>query len=322
MKTNSRAGFTLVELLVVIGIIALLVSILLPSLNKARGQANLIVCQSNLRSIGQLIGIYEANNRGYLPYGDAAVNFGAPNGQEWQWEDVVTLAGQPTQYASGPAYVQANGYMGGPQGNQALDFASVFHDVDTPQFGWSLRAGSYNANPRLLPYSWTPISPSISWTLDGMTSYKSPYHLRPFSSVQRASEKMMIWDGALYVSGGVITGSNSVDTQLDNAMFDYGGPYGHYFCDSSPYVYNTSYYADPIGAGNPPGAGNSMNPGSVTKASQAAENKDAYNYGWLPYSLRFRHNNNTKANVLFADGHVESRGLIDIKAIDVCVNPF
>jgi prepilin-type processing-associated H-X9-DG protein len=320
MKMKQASAFTLVELLVVIGIIALLISILLPSLNKARQQANLIVCESNLRTVGQLIGIYEANNRGYLPYGDAAVNFGQPNGQEWQWEDVVTLSGQPTQYASGPAYVQANNYGGGPQGNQALDFAAVFHDVDTPQFGWSLRAGSYNANPRLLPYSWNPTNSSIAWTLDGLTNDTKPCRIRPFSSVQRSSEKMMIWDGAVYVSGGVITGSNSVDTQIDGSGYTWG-IWGHDFSDSAPNV-PTAEYADPIAAGNLPGGGNSLTPGSVTKATQATMNKDAYNYGWLPYSLRFRHNNNTKANVLFADGHVETRGLTEIKAIDVCVSPF
>lgn len=62
-----RLGFTLVELLVVIGIIALLISILLPSLNRARESAKAVQCMSNLRQIGLAFHSYTAESKGRFP---------------------------------------------------------------------------------------------------------------------------------------------------------------------------------------------------------------------------------------------------------------
>jgi type II secretory pathway pseudopilin PulG len=68
--SKYRVGFTLVELLVVVGIIALLIAMLLPSLSRAREQSNRVRCLSNLRSLGQAMYLYANAYRDRLPNGN------------------------------------------------------------------------------------------------------------------------------------------------------------------------------------------------------------------------------------------------------------
>jgi prepilin-type N-terminal cleavage/methylation domain-containing protein len=84
---RARCGFTLVELLVVIGIIALLIGILLPSLSKARQAAARTKCLSNIRQLAMGIVMYTQDNSGNFPFlgnnggnGDAAVRHA-----DWIW---------------------------------------------------------------------------------------------------------------------------------------------------------------------------------------------------------------------------------------------
>ena len=74
-----RQGFTLIELMVVVGIIALLIAVLIPSLSSARGQVHAVVCASNLRQIAAGWAVYADQNQGSIVPGRTGKFTGSPN---------------------------------------------------------------------------------------------------------------------------------------------------------------------------------------------------------------------------------------------------
>jgi len=190
MKRKNTA-FTLVELLVVIGIIALLISILLPSLTKAQQAAKNVACLSNLRNIGNAIMMYTAAHKGLMPVASETPHVNMYHG--WRLTPLILrdLGYLPvTGYKGGvwhcpldtrepdPNFYAYYHFMGGGPG-----LPGVTVDAD---FIASLNTSSYAANAvyRL----WSPRAPFSGWVHGGGFSSK------PLSKIRQSSEKVLVYD--------------------------------------------------------------------------------------------------------------------------------
>ena len=289
---RNRRGFTLVELLVVIGIIAVLIGVLLPALNKARQSANNVSCMANLRSIGQAVNIYVSASKGVLPFGywDGSTPPGTgpvDNNKRTDWRALLQTV---LTKQSGNTYVDS----AGAGGNSSSIAKQMFVCTDVPD---DVGVLTYSAHPRLMPAinSKDPI-----FFTTGKTIWMQPYKI---SRIKRASEILLIADGSLRPLPDFENKpqANYGLTIIDRNAFN-GGP------GAPPTQLLDDYGRAGILPAYPPGSGIDVtppaNPSAVNRDSAIISTNlsDAPNWG----NIRFRHVNNTTANVLMVDGHVES----------------
>lgn len=280
-RINPRGrfvGFTLVELLVVIGIIAVLIGTLLPALGKAREQAKNLQCMANMRSIGQGLYIYSMANKGMLPYGywsgDPNFNWQTGPGQT-DWTLLVTNALNPRL---GADYAHADAYNLDVRGARGV---LLCPDAIQPTANGLLT--HYSSHPRLMPNvdSWDFV---FNWDGTRLKTWK-------LGSIHRPAEVGMIFEGVQRPTQGANGqwGANVTAQELDQGRVNWSNG----LVENYP-IQGAQYY-------------DAMNwPVDTSVPSSGPDiywNKDCdQNYN----QIRFRHFKNTSGNVLMADGHVES----------------
>ena len=279
MKRKLRA-IMLVELLVVIGIIALLISILLPSLAKARAAAVTIKCMANLRSIGQALVIYQNDNHGTYPVGYFQ-NKATGTSYDWRLAIADLMTGTTAQDSS--MWNRAN--------NRKLDKVFACPAAPLRPDSWVTGAG-YAGHPRIFP--WVSSNPA-----DGR-----PYYQYKQVWLKDPSIAMIVFDTQISLTNAAATIGEGFSfpeaTHLDGGMMTWGAG-GPGLASEKLDAYaaaNSSWFHtdDPIF---------DVYSGGVSTCDYDEPNPRSAN-GW--WALRTRHGVGPggAANVLFADGHVES----------------
>jgi prepilin-type N-terminal cleavage/methylation domain-containing protein/prepilin-type processing-associated H-X9-DG protein len=277
---SPRNGFTLVELLVVIGIIALLISILLPSLAKARASGVLVDCQARMRTIGQAMQMYAAQYKGSLPGGSNWIKDG-----------------------TGVRNKHAATMLSEVLGTEEWEINPVFHDKDTIEPIGTLLPGDnpyskftrpftshYTASLRLFPATARPDGTGLAvnerynppnWTND--PKLVSAY--RNLGDIRNSAEVAAWWD------------ASQVPT--------WGGAAGRRVYPAYPYSDGTDNWGWHSGS-NRFVSVNNDNPAYDGSRAVISLNHDqlGLNNAQAQGGIRFRHMKDTTANILYADGHV------------------
>jgi prepilin-type N-terminal cleavage/methylation domain-containing protein/prepilin-type processing-associated H-X9-DG protein len=267
----KRKAFTLIELLVVVAIIALLISILLPSLSRARELAKRAVCASNQRGIGQGTHIYANDNSEWFPhhfFRNAPVDIGPPT-------------------THGVTYVEKLGLdyhirtSGSTNSNQSHPSRSMFLLI----IGGQQTAGQF-------------ICPSSSDSEDDMRNYEGYSTGGGESSAARPGKTRFDFQGYQQISYGyqIPYGRRGRPRETLDSRMPIGADKGPYYDAHTDLLHDERHPTDMFSDSSqlPGGSGWPTDPIQILKVS---------NEQWRPYNST--NHNQEGQNILFTDGHVD-----------------
>jgi prepilin-type N-terminal cleavage/methylation domain-containing protein/prepilin-type processing-associated H-X9-DG protein len=278
MRSACRSAFTLVELLVVVGLIAILLALLLPALNKAREQANSIKCMSNLRQISMGLFAYSAENAGYIV---PSFNLPPTPGSTTNW----VASPNSTIMDGWPCILDRDGFVR----SDATSTSTVFYCPDTVDINGMAggQTGTYAANPR----GWIEWPMEFAGPTGGDSDPQIPtaWPAQGFNKIIRCS----YWINAYNPIGGSISTPLPVNDLYYSASVGWGpDPNGAFIqVHKSTNIKHSSLL--------------------IVVADGVYMGRQSVDQNGMKNSrIGFRHPGttgaNTLANVGFADGHVES----------------
>ncbi len=208
-RMRDRAGFSLIELLVVIVIIAILVAILVPALSKARSVAWRVQCLSNQRGIGQAYALYATDHHGsFVPFATVQPGVDCPTGFDRNMS--FTVQSHPHDFLAGL------GYFAAPTNTDFVDSALSFGGYALPVYAkqtgfmcpeaYSQQTlGMANQARLVTHYGFNRLGGMFTYTSTGITTHSTKWYQNGFygypvriDDVKSPSALIVAGDGRSY----------------------------------------------------------------------------------------------------------------------------